>query len=183
MKTILAVIAAIVAVIALLYVATVPNASPPEMTQAEREAIAEELHQLNLQLNQLGEANDVEGMMEHWVADPSAYFVGEPASFLQSIRLLNTKDDIRAFFTPMTQTRASTNFTVLSDHVAVLSPTLAVQVLEQKYSITDTLGNTGPEFPETATTVWVKEDGAWKMLHFHQSWSNTPIEESGSTGQ
>lgn len=181
MKKAAALLAAIVAIIALLFVTTRPT-PPPELTAAERQAIADELHELNLELNRLGEANDVEGMLEHWVADPSEYFVGQQASFLQSTRLLHTKQDIRDFFTPMQTSRSRTNFTTLSDHVAVLAPNLAVQILEQKYSVTDTLGNTGPEYPEMATTVWVKEAGEWKMLHFHQSWSSTPI-EAASSGQ
>ena len=167
------------AALAVLLLVAACQAPPAEMTVGERQAIADELHQLNLQLNRLGETNDLEGMLEYWVADPSAYFVGDPASFLQGVRLLHSKAEIQEFFGPMQRARSSTNLSVLNDHVAVLSPTLAIQVLEQKYSVTDTLGNTGPEYPETATTVWVKEDGAWKMLHFHQSWSTTPIETSG----
>jgi uncharacterized protein (TIGR02246 family) len=146
------------------------------MTEADRQAIADELHQLNLALNEMGETGDVDGMVAYWVEDPSAYFVGDPALFLQSIRLLPTKDAMREFFAPMQASRSGTKFTVLKDHVAVLSPDLAVQVVEHTFSVIDTLGNAGPEYPQTSTAVWVRENGEWKMLHFHQSWSTTPIE-------
>ena len=167
---------AIAAFVSLVLVSACQAPPPPEMTDADRQTIAEELRQLSLLLNEFGAENDMDGILQLWVEDPGAYFVGEQAVFLQSVRLLPTKDAMMEFFTPMQTSRGGTRFTVLNDYVAVLSSDLAIQVLEQKYSVIDTLGIAGPEYPESATTVWVREGVDWKILHFHQSWSDEPIE-------
>ena len=152
----------------------------PEFTDADKAAIVAELDAVDDELNTLGIANDQEGMMAFYVADPAPYFVGEPAMYLHSLRLLADKEAIREFFAPMEESRQGTTFQPQEQYTAVLSPTLALRVAEVHWFITNNEGETGDTFPLTSTTLWVKEAGAWKILHYHHSWSTTPVEETGS---
>jgi hypothetical protein len=68
---------------------------------------------------------------------------------------------------------------VNKDYIAVMSRDHVVYVTEGSYSITNLEGETGPEYPWTSTAVWVNKEGEWKILHYHQSWSNTPIKTEG----
>jgi ketosteroid isomerase-like protein len=153
----------------------------PEFTDAERQAIVTEIERLSLEMNELGRPEDQEAWMAFWSASADSYYVDEPGVFVQGVRILHDMEAFREFFDPSGWNRQSTNFTQESSGVAVLSPELAVQVTGGSYSVTNLEGETGPSYPLTGTTVWVREAGAWKIIHHHQSWSTTPIEE-GSEG-
>jgi ketosteroid isomerase-like protein len=151
------------------------------MTDADREAIAEAIRQTNAEMLRAGEAIDFEAMMAYWARDPLEYFVGREAMMVNRLRILPTREVIEETYRPVLQGGRGTRYTVMDEYVAVLSPELAVHVAETHYSVADTLGDYGPEYPMTSSTVWVLEDGAWKILHYHQSWSaDQPVsEESG----
>ena len=157
-------------------------APPPEseFTSADKAAIVAELDARTQELNALGTANDQEAMMAYYVADPTAYFVGEPAMYLHSLRLLPDNGAIQEFFAPMAESRQGTTFEPQKEYTAVLSPTLAIRVAEVHWFITNNDGEVGNTFPLTSTTVWVKEAGAWKILHYHHHWTTTPVGETGS---
>jgi hypothetical protein len=106
--------------------------------------------------------------------------LGSPALFAHGTRLLPTGQDVRDLFASMAQSRGGTKFTLVESHVAPLSLTSALQVTVQHFSVIDTLGVAGPVYPVTATTLWIKEDGAWKIAHFHQSWTMTPVDSGGA---
>ena len=65
---------------------------------------------------------------------------------------------------------------MVKNYIAVLSANHAVHVYKANYSITNLKGETGPELPQTVTTVWVRKNGEWKILHSHDSWSGKAIE-------
>ena len=118
-----------------------------------------------------GPENDLDASLAYFMDDVASQFVGEPALFLNRLVLYPSKADVRQAFEPMMARRSGTTYSLTNEYVAVLSADHAVQVIEAMYAITDTLGNTGPEYPLANTTVWVRRDGEWKILHFHQSWS------------
>ena len=163
----------------LLAACQAPPPPEPEFTEADRQAIADEVLRLTQETYELGRPEDFETSMAYWAEGTDAFFVGEPAVFAQGVRVINSKEDMVRFFGGFVGTRTSTNFDPQASYAAVLSPDVAVTVTEQHWNITDTLGVTGSTFPLSSTTVWVKEDGAWKIMHHHQSWTNNAIEEEG----
>ena len=150
----------------------------PEFTDADKAAIVAELDVITEELNALGTANDQAAMNAYYVADPEVYFVGEPAMYLHSLRLLADNEAIREQFAPMAESRQGTTFVPQKQYTAVLSPTLALRVAEVHWFIINNEGVAGDTFPLTSTTLWVKEVGEWKILHYHHTWSNTPVEET-----
>jgi len=171
---------AVMAVLALSLFAAcqAPPPPEPEFTDADRQAIAEEVGSLTQESYALGRPEDQDASMAYWAEGAEVFFVGEPAVFAQGVRIINTTDDMLEFFGGF-EGRTSTNFDPQASYVAVLSPEVALVVTEQHWNITDTLGVTGSTFPLSSTTVWVKENGAWKMMHHHQSWTTNPVEEEG----
>jgi hypothetical protein len=153
------------------------QAPPAEMTEADRQAIADEIERLTLEQNQYTGREDMEAYMAYWSPSADDYFVTEPAVFAHGIRIIPTLQSMREFFDPSGWNRQSTNLMLRSSSVAVLSPEIAVQVRDEPWSVTNMEGETGPTYPSSVTVVWVKEDGAWKIMHAHQTWTNTPIEE------
>ncbi|MBT8397628.1 MAG: SnoaL-like domain-containing protein [Gemmatimonadetes bacterium] len=163
--------------LALAVACQAPPPPEPEFTDADRQAIAGEIESLGVDMLALGSVQDHDAMLAFWSTEADSYFSSEPAVFAQGVQILSTMQEFREYFDPSGWNRQSTNFTVLSNRVAVLSPESAVQVVGGSYSVTDTEGETGPEYPMSMTGVWVKEGTTWKVVHWHQSWTDTPIEE------
>lgn len=150
----------------------------PEMTDMERQEIADIIKQKNqesLALNQSMDEGVYDKWMAFWLDTDDASWLGNPGAFVQGIRVIPTLEAMEKYFKPMLKSRSSTNFTVNKDYISVMSRDHTVSVLEGSFSVTNLEGETGPEYPWTSTAVWVKKDGEWKILHLHQSWSNTPI--------
>ena len=159
-----------------------PTAPSVEMTEADREGIAQEIRQVVQEGFEMVAANDdFEGMMASWSGDPSAYFVGEPAMYLNRLVLLTDVEAINAYWEPSIQTRSGTNMIPSQEHVAVLSPDIALHVFKGDWSVLDLEGNVSSEGPITVTTLFVREDGEWKQLHYHQSWDRA-VEEDPAGG-
>jgi len=166
--------------LAVLVLAVGCQTPPPEMTRAEKDAIAEEVLQAAHALFAAGAVNDFEAMNASWITDPTAYFVGEPAMYLNRLVLLADVDAIRAYWEPAQETRSGTNLIPSQEHVAVLSRDAAVHVYKGDWNVMDLEGNVSAQGPITATTVFVREDGEWKQLHYHQSWET--VEAADSSG-
>ena len=166
----------VVSVLCLLAACQAPPPPEPEFTEADQQGIASEIERLSGEMLELTGPEDMEAHLAYWSSSAESYFVNEPALFAQGVRVIVTMEALRDFFDPSAWNRQRTNFTVLASSVAVPSPVSAIQVMEGHFSVTDVEGETGPEYPWSATAAWVKEDGAWKLLHFHQSWTDTPME-------
>lgn len=165
----------------ILIVACQPTekAETAEMTGEQRQAIAAEIRQINQEffdLNMLMDEEKYNKGLTFWADSDDPAWMGNPAIFVNRTSIITTNEAFDEFWRPLIGTRGITNFTMGTDCVAVLSPDLAIHVYDAKYSITNLEGETGPEYPMTATSVFVKKDGEWKILHHHQSWSETPIE-------
>ncbi len=170
MKTTVAVVAAIIAVIALLYVTTSPTPLP-EMTAAERQEVVGEVQRTFDAWIATGPTNDLDAAMEFFVDDASAEFVGEPVIFVNRLQAYSTKGEIVEAFEPAIANRSGTNYTTTNNSFSVVSHDAVMQAYEGTYSVTNLEGVSGPDYPLTVTILWVRRDGAWKILHLHQSWS------------
>jgi len=165
-----------VTVFSLFAACQAPPPSEPELTDEDRQEIASEIERLSGEMLELTRPEDMEAHLAFWSPSAESYFVGEPALFAQGVRVIRTMQGLRDFFDPSAWNRQRTNFTILASRVALPSPVSALQVMEGHFSATNLEGETGPEYPWSATATWVKEDGTWKLLHFHQSWTDTPME-------
>jgi uncharacterized protein (TIGR02246 family) len=177
MKALLAGIALLVVLGVGFLLYSSPSATSPEMTDADRLSIAAEIESLTREMTKSGRPDDFEDWLAFYSDSPESYFTDEPVLFVQGTFVAPTMQALRGFLDPSRWNRQSTNFTLQSSRVAVLSPDNAVQVAELHFSITNMDGETGPSYLQVATNVWVKEDGGWKIMHHHNSWDTTPIEE------
>jgi len=141
-----------------------------ELTDAQRQEVADVIKQKTQEMLSLTKSEDFDKGMAFWNEDGDPSWVGNSGVMVHMTEILPTKESIETSFRPMTQSRTSTNYKINHEYVAVLSLTHAVHVYEGTFSVTDNDGNTGEEYPITATTVWILKDGEWKILHFHQSW-------------
>ena len=156
-----------------------PPQPEPEFTDADRQAIVDEITRRGVEFNAIGEPERWEEGLSFWADGAEALFVGDPALFVQGVRVVSTKEDMIEFSRGFVGSRRSTNFDLQESYVAVLSPSLALQITEQHWNITNNEGETGSTFPLTNTTLWVNENGEWKVAHYHQSWTTTPVDEEG----
>ncbi|UCE40546.1 MAG: nuclear transport factor 2 family protein [Candidatus Aminicenantes bacterium] len=153
------------------------EAEPVEMTDAQRHEIADTIKQAYQDYLDYDWKNNPDWYSKFFVEDNEVSWMGNPGIFVHGIRILPNRSAMEAVFNPMLENRTSTNMMVLKDFVSVISDTVAVYTFEGKYSITNLEGETGPDYPYTTSVVYLKKDDGWKMLHYHQSWSNTPIKE------
>ena len=170
-----------VQVMPLLILLAACQAAPPEpeFTDADRQAIASEIERLSSEMWALGEPEQFPEMLSYWANEPERFFVGDPAVFVQQMNILPDMDRVRSFGEGFVGTRTSTNIEPQTSYVAVLSPEVAIQVSQTHWSITDNDGETGPTYPMAATTLWVLEDGSWKVAHHNQGWTFDAVEGEG----
>lgn len=64
---------------------------------------------------------------------------------------------------------ASQTLRVSDLQTTVLAPDVVLVNEVATYTVTDTLGVTGPEVPYVYTAIWVLGDGEWKIQFAHQS--------------
>lgn len=145
-------------------------APPPEFTEADRAAIAEEVMEVAQGLRSALAANDFEAQMTAWAENAGAYWVGDPAMYLNRLVVLTDVEAIRAYWEPAMEGRSANNLMPSEEYVAVLSPDVALHVYEGDWSVADTTGAITGEGRITGTTVFVREDGEWRQIHYHQSW-------------
>ena len=59
----------------------------------------------------------------------------------------------------------------LARSVVVLTADAVLQAYKGTYHITNLDGEPSPEYPMTASILWIRHEGEWKIVHHHQSWS------------
>jgi ketosteroid isomerase-like protein len=133
-----------------------------ELTDQQRGELAAEVELLHGQFWDEWRAADVHGGMSYYLNSPEFAFAMEG-------QLLNgfeaTHDVVHEMFTNI----ASQTITFAESQTAVLAPNV-VYVREQGvYSLTDTLGVTGPEMAFAFTANWVRSNGEWKIYFAHES--------------
>ena len=120
--------------------------------------------------------NDVDAAMAALVDDPGAYFVGDPGVFVNNLSFTPTVEGVRAGWESVKESRTASRMFPSQESIAVLSPDQAVQVWVGEWNVTDAEGVTTPNARMTATFVWVRQGSVWRMLHWHQTWTTTPVE-------
>jgi hypothetical protein len=163
---------ALIAIVLLSACQPRPGAPP---TAAERARIAVEVEARALEFLDLVERGEMEATRSFFVTNPSDWFVGDPAVFAIGVDILATPDDVVAFFGPIVASRESTPTETRESRVAVLSRDLALQVAYNHWAVVGFGGERTPTFPSSISTLWAREEGAWRMVHVHQSFTNDPV--------
>jgi len=145
------------------------SAKSPTMSDAERRVVAEEIHQQTLGWMRADSLGDMAASLSFFVEDSEALWVSGPALFLAGRVLHPTKASVGEWFSAFFTDGRAMRWSLGDETVAVISPDYAIQVFEGTYSIVDGLGNVGPAVPATVTTAWVRRNGAWRILHCHQT--------------
>ncbi len=165
-----------IAAIALLVMVSACQTAPPEMTDAERETIANEIRTTaEASLVPLNEPQDVEAALSFFVQAAADYFVGDATVGVFNLTIDDGSESFREGSRSLGEGRLGTRFEVTDNRVAVLSRDHAFQVVSADYAVTDLGGVTQTGFKMVQTTVWVRENGEWKIIHFHNSF-RTPVE-------
>ena len=160
-----------VAVVAVVFLFAAFQFAPPEITDVDQQATADEVHQAALEWIETWKQNDLEGAMASFVDDLGSYFVGDPALFMNNLSLLPTVAAVRDNFGPALEARSATGWWMKDDYIAIIDNDHAVQVIEAGWNVTDLEGVTTPNYPMTATIVWVRQADGWRILHYHQTWT------------
>ena len=159
-----------VLVLALFSLLTACQAAPPELTEADRQAIAAEISQAAAaSMVPFAQPQDLETALGFYVEDAGDYFVGEAATGVFNLTTYGSSQELRDRLGRLVDNRLGTTIEITDDRVAVLSADHAIQVLAANYAITNLEGETRTGYRMINTNVWVRENGAWKVLHFHQS--------------
>lgn len=144
---------------------------PPEMTDADRQTVADEVRQASEQWVAAWARNDIDAATAVLVDDPGAYFVGVPGVWVNNLDFVPTVEKVRAAWDREKAARSASRVFPSEESIAVLSQDHAVQVLVGEWNVTDADGVTTPNYPLTITLVWVRQGGGWRILHWHQSWT------------
>jgi len=168
---------AFAAVAALFFTSACQAAPPPEpdFTAADRQAVAEEVKQASEAWIAAWARNDIDAAMAALVHDLAAYFVGDPGIFLNNLAFVPDAAGVEAGFASAREARSSTGIFPSEESIAVLSRDHAVQVWVAEWNVTDAQGVTTPNYPLTATLVWVRQEGTWRIVHWHQTWNQNPV--------
>jgi uncharacterized protein (TIGR02246 family) len=94
---------------------------------------------------------------------------GDDATFVTSDVMLNGLDNIRAQFADTYSGLASQTHTLHEKRVRILSPDVALVMATGEGTYTDKAGWTSEPQGLGLTIVFVRQNGAWRAVHAHQS--------------
>jgi len=164
--------------VAVLFLTSACQAPPPpetDFTPADREAVAEEVRQASEAWIDAWARNDIDAAMAALVHDLDAYYVGDPGMFLNNLAFVPDAEGVEVGFASAREDRSATGIFPSEESIAVLSRDHAVQVWVAEWNVTDAQGVTTPNYPLTASLVWVRQDGIWRILHWHHTWNQNPV--------
>lgn len=144
-----------------------------EVTEKQRQTIAEEIKQHQKKMRELFEVSNIENFnkwTDELVPGTDEVWVGKPAMWVNMTDLYPNATTLHKVYDPIMEQRKSTEIKVKKDYVSVLSPQSAVYVFEGSFSATNKQGNTTGDMPLSGTFVYVKRNNSWKVLHTHYSW-------------
>jgi hypothetical protein len=168
MKKTAAVIAAIVAVLALLFIATEQTA-PPEMSEAEIAQIAAEVDSLTNEWWEAWETFDWDRGLAFIEDAPETTWTGAGQT-------VYSVGEMREVWPPAMAGLGRQDLAFTNSRTIVLTPEIVWTLREGDYVLFDTAGAevaTG-QFNETA--VWVKRGGEWKVLLGHDDDTTPPVD-------
>ena len=147
--------------------------APKRMTLEERQNIEEEIRLFQYKwLNSMEEFNKetFNIFLSGMVPDDDDVWMGNPAMWLNELTFFPNIEAINKYWQPEIENRSSTTINIEKDYVAVVSPEYAVYVGIGTFSITDAQGNNAGDIPMSCTSVMLKKNNEWKVLHWHNSW-------------
>jgi uncharacterized protein (TIGR02246 family) len=149
------------AVLSLVFLAACQPATT-ELTEEQRAEIEAEVSAANAELHDTWSAVDFDRAMSPLYDSPNAAwgFQGE---------IDFGREAIAAKWRPYFETLSSQSLTVTESRVSVLAPTVVCINEIITATATDTAGVAGPEQIYAVTTVWVRDDGEWKVHTGHES--------------
>jgi hypothetical protein len=151
------------------------------LTDAERQAIADTIRQINAASLELFEQpttrESFDRNLELWIDDEADWYVGTPAVWISNVGISNTVEELIELWEPTIGTRMGQRSIINNEHFAVLSRESVLHVFEAEFAIKDEDGNFGALAPWVVTQLWQRTDEGWKVLHYHQSWAPAEEEE------
>ena len=144
-----------------------------EMTLEERQKVAEEIRQHQYKMMNLMEVTNLEtfnSFIDEMVPGDDEVWMGNPAMWLNMLDFYPNNEVINKEWEAVIENRSSTIIKAEKDYVAVVSPEYAVYVSIGTFSVIDKQGNNTGDIPITSTSVYVKKNNKWKVLHWHNSW-------------
>ena len=159
-----------------IWLAACQPPADPRPAAAESAAIVAEVEARALEYLDLVGRGDMEAAQAYFVTNASDWFVGDPAVFALGVDVLARPEDVTAFFDRIVTTRQATPTETRTSRVAVLTRDLALQVTYNHWSVVGFGGESTPTFPSTISTLWAREEGTWRMVHVHQSFTNDPVQ-------
>lgn len=133
-----------------------------ELTDEQKAALTDSVTAVHEKMTQLWLAADFDSVMPYFLNAPEVGW-----AWAGGIRY--GYDELSALFRPILDGIVSAEFTVADRRVDVLARDVACVREYGVYSTTYTTGETQPRDPFVMTTIWVRRNGEWKMLHFHES--------------
>lgn len=144
-----------------------------EMTLEERQKVAEEIRQHQYKMMNLMEVTNLEtfnSFIDEMVPGDDEVWMGNPAMWLNMLDFYPNNEVINKEWEAVIENRSSTIIKAEKDYVAVVSPEYAVYASIGTFSVIDKQGNNTGDIPITSTSVYVKKNNKWKVLHWHNSW-------------
>jgi hypothetical protein len=151
------------------------NEAPRELTLEERENIAEEIRQFQYNWMKSLEVFNEENFnvfLSGIIPGDNEVWMGNPAMWVNELTFYPDNEVINESWQHEFKNRSSTTFKIEKDYVAVASPEYAVYVAMGTFSVTDIQGNNMGDIPMSNTSVMLKKNNEWKVLHMHYSWQN-----------
>ena len=161
-----------------LYIILLLSACQPagkkELTDAQRHEIAATIRQQTQEMfDRMREVNlkDFEELTgDLWVDSSDPSWMNNPAIAVYNLDIITTSEKYKEMLQPLVDENPTFDIKIVEDYVSVLSENIAVYVCKLKSTVTDSMGHGGQEETAVNSTVYIHEDGKWKILHNHQSY-------------
>ena len=134
--------------------------TPPVAEAIDSVQIEAELTDVLNQIIAAAEAADnIDDLTMHWLDD---YYGASNGMAMNKAKMVERMG-------PAFEMTQSQDFRMDVRHIEVLSSDAAAMSVQGVFTATSNEGVTGPERPISWTFVFVKKDGAWKIMQSHQS--------------
>lgn len=153
--------------------ATRPAALAQEPLQGAGTDVEETIRTVLAEAQRAYESPTCDQTTASWFPDqpPYVYFAAE-----DRVITLSTLDDVVAYCQRLTQGRVSSREDVKEQAVHVLTPDVAY-VVTQSVQTTEWRDGRTSVLPTVETAVLMRQDGRWRIVYKHLSWSDVDAQE------
>lgn len=153
--------------------ATRPAAIAQEPPQGGRTDVEETIRTVIAEAQRAYESPTCDQTTPSWFPDqpPYVYFAAE-----DRVMTLSTLEDVVAYCQRLTQGRVSSREDVKEQTVHALTPDVAY-VVTQSVQTTEWRDGQTSVLPTVETTVLMRQDGRWRIVYKHLSWSDVDGQE------